>query len=233
MLEDQNGSLYNHSMDRGPVSSKRKRLSNLKSITKAKTKQLLTLDAAATDDDSDSEIDGPLENIEHDPAFHPSTLGKKESFHAGKTLGNLRSIGKVVIHPVEATKRKATKTTAGQLSKADRPYISKEADEYYLQAHDNLKRAESSASSRKGTTDEEHDSVIGDHRDNVQKIEAHRESLKAAWTTSRHVRRVRVVPKRHIAFPKNDYFVERDNDGNCVRYDWLKWLGYVCLHSQR
>ncbi|KAL2047929.1 hypothetical protein ABVK25_011198 [Lepraria finkii] len=47
-------------------------------------------------------------------------------------------------------------------------------------------------------------------------MEVHRESLRAAWTTRRHVRRVRVVPKR---------YVERDDGGNFVRYDWLGWLG--------
>ena len=97
----------------------------------------------------------------------------------------------------------------------------------FLQAHDNLKRAESTSSSKQGTSDEERNSLLGGHRDKIREIEEHRESLRAAWTTSRHVRRARVVPKRHINFPNNEYFLKKNERGELVGYDWLKWLGYV------
>lgn len=227
----QDGSSDDDSVNKGPGLSKRKRLSNLKSITKAKTKKLFKVDAAAVDDELEPEDEGVFENVEHDPAFHTGALVKEKRFQPGrtadKTLGHIKSLGKAVVHPVDSIKSKATRTTAGQLSKADRPYLSKKADEDYLLALDNLKRAESSSSSRKGTSDEEQKSIVSDYRHKVREIEAHRESLRAAWTTSRHVRRVRVVPKRHTDFPNNDYFVQRDGFGEFVYYDWLKWLGYV------
>ncbi len=227
----QDGSSDDDSINKGHGLLKRKRLLNLKSITKAKTKKLFNIDGATVDDESEPEDDGVFENIQRNPAFHTGALVKEKRFQPGKsadkTLEHIKSLGKAVAHPVDSIKSKATRTTAGQLSKADRPYLSKKADEDFLQAHDNLKRAESTSSSKKGTSDEEQESIISEHRERVREIEAHRESLRAAWTTSRHVRRVRVVPKRHIDFPNNDHFVQRDDSGKFASYDWLKWLGYV------
>lgn len=229
----QDGVSEDESVNKGPGLSKRERLSNLKSITKAKTKRLFKVDGPAADDESEFEDDGGFKNIEHDPAFHTEDLVKEKRFRQGKTadktLGHIKSLGKAVVHPVDSIKSKATRTTAGQLSKADRPYLSETADEDYLQAHENLKRAESSSSSKGGSSDKEHESNVSEHRDKLREIEAHRESLRAAWTTSHHVRRVRVVPKRQIELPSNDYFVQRDGSGDILYRDWLKWLGYVRL----
>ena len=221
------------SIDRMPDSPKRKGLAALTTRTKAKTKKLFHIDGAAKGNESDPDEDGVLDNIEHDPAFNTGSLIKKKRFRPGKTadktLSNIKSVGKAVVHPVDSIKRGATRTTAGQLSKAERPFLSKKADQEYLEAHDNLRRAESTSSSKQGTSDEEQESILGDHRERIREIEAHRESLRAAWTTSRHVRRVRVVPKRHINFPNNDFFLEDDGHGESRRFDWLTWLGYVCI----
>ena len=210
--------------------SKRRRLSRLT----RRTQKLFKLDDTMENDESEDAGEVSLDNINHDPAFNTCQLIKKKRFRPGrtadKTLSAVQSIGNAVIHPIKSAKSTATRTTAGQLSKAERPFLSQRADIELLQAHDNLKRAESTSSSKQGTSDGERESLIGGHRDRVQEIEKHRESLRAAWTTSRHVRRVRVVPKSHINFPDNEYFVERDKGGEVVRYHWLKWLGYVCLH---
>lgn len=216
------------SIEKMPGPSKRKQVSGLTRRTKAKTKKLFKLDAA------EDEGEGPLDNMNHDPAFNSSQLIKKKRFRPGKTadktLGAIQSIGNAVVHPIKSAKSTATRTTAGQLSKAERPFLSQKADTDFLHAHDNLERAESTRSSEQGTSDEEQESLIGGHRDKIQEMEEQRESLRVAWTTSRHVRRVRVVPKRHINFPDNEYFVERDDRGECVRYDWLKWLGYNLVY---
>jgi len=229
--EQEEGSSNDGSIDKTPGSSKRSRLSGLRSRTKAKTMKMLNMDGVAVADGSDSDDDGVFDNIEHNAAFHTSTLVKKKHFRAGKTadktLSNIKSLGKAVVHPVDSIKSKATRTTAGLLSKAERPFLSQKADQEFLEAHDNLKRVESRSPSRHGRSDEELETIIGGHRDKIREMEAHRESLRAAWTTSRHVRRVRVVPKRHIDFPVDDYFVERDDRGEFQSYDWLKWLGYV------
>lgn len=224
----------NGSLEKVPGLKKGKRLSGLTRRTKAKTKLLLKIDGAVVSEQSEDEEERPLDNIENDLAFNSSRMVKKKRFRPGKTadktFGAIQSIGNAVVHPIKSAKSTATRTTAGQLSKAERPFFSQKADMDLLQAHDNLKRAESTDSSRQRTSDQEQASLIGGYRDKVGEMEEHRESLHAAWTTSRHVRRVRVVPKRHINLPNHEYFVKRDKCGNFVRYDWLKWLGYVNLH---
>ena len=211
------------SMDKMPGPSNKKRLSGFK----AKTKKLFKLDGAVDDLSEHGEKD-PLEGMENNPAFNSSKLIKKRRFRPGKTadktVSAFQSIGNAVVHPIKSAKSTATRTTAGQLSKAERPFISQKADIEFLQAHDNLRRAESISSSKQGTSDEE--SLIGGHRDKIRELEGHRESLPAAWTTSRHVRRVRVVPKRHFNFSNNGHRNERQE---FVGDDWLKWLGHVIL----
>lgn len=224
------------SIDKMPGPSKKERLSGFTRRTKAKTKKFLKLDGAAVDEMSEHEEEGPLDSIKNDAAFNSSQLMKKKRLRPGKTadktLGAIQSIGNAVVHPVKSAKRTATRTTAGQLSKAERPFLSQKSDIEFLQAHDNLNRAESTSSSKQGTSDGEQESLIGSHRDKIREMEEHRESLRAAWITSRHVRRVRVVPKRHFIFPDNENFVHRNERQEFVRYDWLKWLGYViCIGS--
>ena len=219
------------SMDDIPGPTTRKRLSSLTGRTKAKTKKLFSLDGVDADDQSQGNQEDSLDILKNDPAFNSSQLIKKRRFRPAKTadkmLGAVQSLGNTVVHPVKSAKSTATRTTASQLSKAERPFLSQKADIKLLQAHDNLKRAESTSSSKRDMSDEEQDSLIDGHRDRFREMQEHRESLRAAWTTSRHV--VRVVSQRHIIFPDDEYFVERDEHGDFVRYEWLKWLGYVIL----
>ena len=211
--------------------SGRKRLSGFTRRTKTKARRMLNVNEAEVDSGSDCDEDGVLDGIDHNAAFHTNALVKKKRFRPGKaadkTLSNIKSLGKAVVHPVDSVKSKATRTTAGQLSKTERPFLSQKADQEYLEAHDSLKRAESTSPSKRNSFDDEENSTIGGHRDKVREMEAHRESLRAAWTTSRHVRRVRVVPKRHIDFPPNDHFIRQEGGEGLHHYDWLKWLGYV------
>ena len=171
--------------------------------------------------------------MEKNPAFQIGQLAEKRHTTprgvAGRTLGTMQSIAKSVIRPKKTIKSKATRTTASQLSKVERPYLSREADLEFLQAHDDLMRAESAGSSGEHTSDEHAGRVIEDHRNKVRELEAHRESLRAAWTTSRHVRRVKVIPTRAYPFPKKRYFENRDHEGNVTSLDWLTWIGYACF----
>lgn len=183
--EGQTSSSDDGSIDKMPGPSKRKQFSGLTRWTKAKTKRLLKLDGAAVDEMSEEEEEGPLDNMKNDPAFNSSQLIKKKRFRPGKTadktLGAIQSIGNAVVHPIKSAKSTATRTTAGQLSKAERPFLSQKADIEFLQAHDNLKRAESTSPSKQGTSDEEQESLIGGHRGKIREMEEHRESLRAAW----------------------------------------------------
>ncbi len=216
------------------VPGKTQRISNLKSRVKSKTKKVLGIDNTEDESDSESKERRPLQSIDNDPAFNPTQLSKQghdsPSTAAKKTKKAVKKIGTTIAHPIDTTKSAITRTTAGQLSKAERPYLSQKSDLDFLEAHDNLKQLESSSSSRKEDSDDEQDEIIGNHKDKIREMEAHRESLRVAWTTNRHVRRVRVVPKRHINFPEDEYFVERDANGRPVRYDWLKWLGYNLIY---
>ena len=220
----------NGSINRVEGGTKRQKLRALTSKTKAKTKKLLRIeDRESNDEGSDSQEHGVLRNLECDPAFSHNQLYKQKRWSDGKTayrpLGALESIATTVIHPKKAVKSKATRTTAGQLSKAERPFLSKRADLEFLEAHDNLYRAESSKSSRQVTSESEDDDLTVGYREMVKDMQAHRESLRAAWTTSRHVRRVRVVPKRHIEYRDRKFFTKKDSEGEHI--DWLSWLGYV------
>ena len=209
------------------------RLRNLKCKTKQITKNLLSVnDVKSVSDTGDD--DDVMENIIGDPAFNPGAIdsqrqrSKREGAKAA--LGHLGSFATSLTSPKDAIKGKATRTTAGKLSKADRPYLSRDADIEFLEAHDDLSRAESSRSSGPATPDEDRDQFIGGHRDKVHQMEAHRESLRVGYTTSRHVKRVRVVPKRHLDFPKRDAFFQTHRRGNGPsEYDWLKWIGYVLV----
>ena len=177
---------------------------------------------------------GPMKNVTQGPAFNPSQLVKKKRFNgavqAKKTLGAIQSLGSNLAHPKEAIKNKATKTTAKEFSKAERPYLSKNADLELLEAHENLKHIKNASSARLGQRDVEEDDTVVDHKEKIQRMEAQRESMRAAWFTSRQVRRVRVIAKRYMQYPELSSFAEFDSDGKVVRYDWLEWLGHILLY---
>ena len=236
LLQVQEGGSFDDETVESPRSSlAEERVSGFTTRTKAKAKKLFRIDGVGVNHEPTIEEDKVYDSVEHDAVFRTSDLTKAKRIRPSKTINktvnNIKSLGTAIVHPIDATKSKATRTTAGQLSKAERPFLSQNADKEYLQAHDNLKRAESLGSSKQGMSDEEQASIVETHRHKIREIEAHRDSLRAAWTTSHHVRRARVVPRSHIDFPDGEYFVEKGKDGGLVRYDWLKWLGYVRLHS--
>ena len=216
------------------TSSPKKKLQNLANRTKDKTVRLFnTSDGQPRAHIIDSEDGEALRAMRTDPAFHPNQLSTKhrsEKKLAVKALGNLQAIATGVLHPKQGVKGKATRSTAGRLSKIDRPYLSKNADLEFLEAHDDLHRAESSASSRLATSEDEGDLVPDNIREKVQRLEAQRESLRAAYTTSRLVHRVRVVPKLHIDAPEIEAYIE-NSEAEQKAYNWLRWLGCVgvCL----
>ena len=209
----------------------RKGLFGLARRAQTKTAKLWRTDGTGPHKQSKIVEESPQEMMENSPPFNSSRLGKKERFRLGKTtnrtLEAFQSIGNAVVHPVKSAKSTATRTTASQLSKTERPFLSQNADIELLEAHDNLQRVESLNLSKQQTSGEELQSLINGHRDEICEMEEHRESLRAAWTTIRHVRRVRVVPKQYINFPDNGLFIERGGQEDFVRYNWLKRLGYV------
>lgn len=210
--------------------TKKARLRSLKDKAKEKTKRLLSIDDAQI---QDGEVD-IAENIKSDPAFNPGFLRdkqqKKEREGGASPAANLSAVVTSIVSPKDAIKGKATRTTAGKLSKVQRPYLSKDADLEFLEAHNQLDRAESSRSSMQATTDDDNNSLVEGHKGRIDEMKAHRESLRVAWTTTRFVTRVRVVPKRHLDFPARKVFVKNAQEQSAwARYDWLKWMGHVLV----
>jgi len=218
-----------------PSPTKRAKLRGLGHKAKEKTKHLLSVgDARSPGGEEDV-----AQTIRGDPAFNPGYLYDKEKKSKRKSAlnaaANLGHLGKSVIHPVDAVKGKATRTAAGKLSQVQRPCLSKDADLEFLEAHDELDQAESSRNSRQATSDDDdQDSLVEGHRQKVEKLKAQRESLRVAWTTTRFVTRVRVVPKRHFDYPRRQAFVrDAEERRTWAHYDWLKWMGNVlCQLSQ-
>lgn len=207
---------------------KRQRLRLFSNKTKQKTKKILHFtNQKSLDENAYSEGVGIIKN---DPAFNPSMLEKQQHTTTDEPtrqgLGGLQSATTAVIHPIKSIKKKATKITAGKLSNAERPYLSQNADLDLLNAHKDMDQAYSSLSSRHDNLEDEGDEVAHNCRSKVAEIEAHRESLRVAWMTSKHISRVRVVPKRHIQYPDMaKFYVKGGNES--PKFDWLKWIGYV------
>ena len=220
-----------------PSSTTRYRIRNLASSTKAMTKNLINVKSKLPlSNDKFQAENSILQSIEDDPAFNPHKLVRKERLSIGgkadKTLRVVQTIATTTIHPKRAIKSKAARTTAGKISKAEHPHLSQRADLEFLEAYENSTRAASSRSSKDATSDEdEGDPLADDNRKKLRLLEEHRDSRRAAWTTSRHVDRVRVVPKRHIQFPDNDKFIDKNEDGHFIRYKWERWLGYVHISA--
>ncbi|KAL8793083.1 MAG: hypothetical protein Q9195_004289 [Heterodermia aff. obscurata] len=211
---------------------------SLKSKTKEKTKKLVSVNDAKLFSGTLHESDDIMDQITGDPAFNPGAIedqrrrSKREGVKAA--LDSMSSFATSLSSPKDAIKGKAARTMAGKLSKAERPYLSHGADIEFLDANDNLSRAESSLSSRQVTSDEELEDLIGGHRDKVNGMKAHRESLRVGYATSRHVKRVRVVPKRHLDFPTREPFFRSLREGGTPKkYDWLKWVGHILLWLSR
>ncbi|KAL9123381.1 MAG: hypothetical protein Q9187_000063 [Circinaria calcarea] len=220
------------SVDKSP---RRSKLRSLASLTKAKPKQLRNLASRASSalagDHGEPE---PLHSIHDDAAFNPGTLANRKTFSPGvsanKTREVLQSITTTIAHPRRTTIRKVKKATARTLSSVQGPHLSHREELEFLEAHDNLSRAEFTKSSRQSTSDDkdEDDAATNNFRDKISALEEHRESRRVAWTTN-HINRVRVVPKGNLKFPDHEAFVERDDSGSQVRYRWEKWLGHILI----
>ena len=213
--------------------SMRGKLRALKSKTKAKTKALLHPNHEdLLTIEGDREDGGALSNIQSDPAFHPTEVieqGNQQpdgpSGTVDKTLAALKNAGHVVAHPRSTIKSKAERSTAATLSTVHRPQLDHNADRELLQAHWDHSRAQSTRSGTHGLYTGI-DKDVEDSEAKIKELEENRESMRIAWTT-KHIDRVRVVPKEHMKMPGKEFFIEKDAKGAVMRYKWELWLGYV------
>ena len=218
-----------------PNKTTRARLRSVKEKSKDKAKKLFSKEEPLEDAqiEGDEHGSGLHSGIDEEPAFNPAHLDKQESStlsdvpHIAKKA--VKKVASVALNPKRAIQKQATKTSTGMISAGQQqPYLSHEDDRDFLNAHDNLLRAQSSQSLRQGSDQESDDETTKYCRRELEGLEAHRESLRVAWVTSRHIDRVRVVPHNRLDYPRYEAFIERDESGAFVRHKWERWLGYVC-----
>ncbi|KAL9586498.1 MAG: hypothetical protein Q9212_000858 [Teloschistes hypoglaucus] len=216
----------------GRSSSPRTKLRHLAGKTKRMTKKVFsTTERHDRQQDLVQDDDPATKVLEDDAAFNLKQLNTKHQSDKGlatKAKVNFQAIAAGLANPREAVKGKAVRSTAGRLSRMERPYLSKEMDHELLEAHDNLSRMQSSASSR---TSSGNDADLSDDecKERVEQLEARRESLRVAYTTSQFVRRVRVVPKRHADYPRQGDFVAKGVAQDGAINEWLIWIGHVLV----
>ncbi|MCJ1382052.1 hypothetical protein MMC17_005164 [Xylographa soralifera] len=214
--------------------SKKKKEPRLKARAKENTKSVLHIrgheDPVKVEDDQTH--DRVLSNIDDDPAFHPSQVideAEKQQQKPGstvdKSLHNLHSIGRAIIHPRKTAESKAHRKTAQQLARMQRPQLSDAADLEFLEAQGALDAGKNDTSANgisAGLSDWEKAKLLEDHRD----------STLVAWTT-KHIDRVAAIHKLQIKWPDAEAFIQRDEKGNVKRYRWERWLGYnIIFYTQ-
>ncbi|KAL8680061.1 MAG: hypothetical protein Q9186_003700 [Xanthomendoza sp. 1 TL-2023] len=213
------------------------KLRKLAGKTKQATKRLFnTTGTEERQDDLQGlswEGDAATQVLKIDPAFNPNQLDTEHRSgmaSAAKVRNTLQTVAAGVIHPKQGAKDKAARSTAGRLSKVERPYVSQNMDMEFLEAYDDFSRSQPVASSGKNAVEEDPHRSKRDRRERVERLEAERENLRAAHTMRRHVQRVRVVPKRQIKSPAKQHFMERNNNGEHAGYDWLRWIGLILVY---
>ena len=218
--------------------SKRHSIRKFSKKAKEKTKEILHVDGRETPSQKSSleneESDG-LGIVESDAAFNPKLLNEQKQDRTEVPGRNARramkSISAVIRNPKESLKTAVTKATAARLSKTERPYISQASDLELLEAHQKLDQTSSTRASNQWMSNEESpddEAISADkYRSKVEEIEAHRESLRVAWMTSRHISRVHVIPQSRIVFPHMPKSYFKAQDQAMARYEWLSWLGHV------
>ncbi|GAB7351096.1 hypothetical protein MBLNU459_g1562t1 [Dothideomycetes sp. NU459] len=207
--------------------SKRDRVKSLGHEAKARAKRFLRnrrLSPQEVEADEDEDHDDPYVDIRGNAAFEPGEVVGNNRIAVGgtadRTIGTLSAGIKAIIHPGHAIKRKAATTVAVQ----DRPYLSQNADQEFLEAHKGLAEAELACGGNA-----EGDARLKHHQDKVKELEELRESRKVAWITSRHVERALVVSKRDLPTPKKEDYTFVDENGK-QQLDWKAWL-YARQHS--
>lgn len=203
----------------------------LRAKAKAKTKKVLHIDSSPSSSDKDSVYEELYEN----PAFNPAKfLNKARIGQSGApakaiaVLEGLQGAAEAVMHPKSAITSRATRKTAGSLAKS-RPYLSRKADLDFLQAHEDLNEAKECAVDGDNSDEDLKNDAINDRAGHIESMERTRQSLRAAWVTTRHVQRVRAVnavPPPPVQ--REEFFIEKDDCGY-PEFQWGRWIAYVCF----
>ncbi|GAM84035.1 hypothetical protein ANO11243_020260 [Dothideomycetidae sp. 11243] len=152
----------------------------------------------------------PTDRLINNPAFDPSSLAEGHQTTPESTFGKVKdsliAAGKAVANPKRAIQQKA----ASKLATGDRPYLSQQADEDYIDAHADLTRCqdeEADSSSNKGSGTNETES-----RRRIKQLEEVRDARKVAWTTAEHMQRVAVFQAVTLGMPSPGQFTVVDRE---------------------
>ena len=220
---------HDDSLKHPPSPVSKNKLRTLKDATKSKSKKVLNIDSSNEQDEVRHA--SAMQKINEDPAFNSAKFLNRArigpSGYPDRAIGALQTTGEILINPKAAITRRAQKKAAAKLARS-RPYLSRQADLDFLEAHDDMRRAESSV----GSSDDE--DTIGQKRDKVGRAQKHiddlerrRQSMRVAWMTTRHVQRIRVVDViSPPPFPPDSFF-EKTDDCGATEFQWGKWIGYV------
>ncbi|TVY39143.1 hypothetical protein LOCC1_G007326 [Lachnellula occidentalis] len=214
------------------IATNRHTLQRVRQKFKITAKRALNIDSPEHEDVDKTPYAAAVEELNDSPAFNTSKLLNKSRIGSSgfpdKIIGLLQSTANAVLDPKEAIKSRATRKTAGKLAESH-PYLSRQADLDFLEAHDNLARAQNTQNSNfdeAGTAQRDED--IDDCEEHVRALENKRHDMRVAWITARHVQRVRVVDSIPPPFP-DDSFFEYQDDCGFPAFDWGKWIAYKAL----
>ena len=191
-------------------------------------------------DKGDRHKDQSISNTTDDAAFHPEAAKRHQLKHAKQngsindTKAALEVSKAAIIHPRKFVQDKVKRVAAGKISSIQKPHTLPNTGAELLEAYDAYSHSEGSRSSEDLSTSEASEEEAARRHSRakkkarLQKLEAHRDSMRVAWIT-RHTDRVRVVPKEHIKFPDKEDFIERDREGTVSQYKWKSWLGHLLV----
>lgn len=208
-----------------PRLSKRQRVLSIGRRAKAKTQSIFNANDRGTKSDmSKHDQTGALVNVTENPAFNSSKFSEPEPAKSkgNKLVSSLHDAAQKVAHPVQAVKSKA----AGKLATSETPFLSQKEDLEFIQAHEDLRSAQGSSRN----SDDDSASDLERKQDKVRELEAYRQSMRVAFTTSRHVTRVKAVRWNDTPFPSKKDYEEWDDHGKYVRFQWERYTSHVLLY---
>ena len=247
--EDQTSQWHCRGSDNSPKKSSPRRITRIGQATKAKAKRALHVaskevaskeskrnvfrkDIDVEANGHDHNEDDVLNGVTQNPAFNPKQLMRKDGFSLSGTIDATFGTTKGTLYAISHPKRAIKAKTARKLATPEHPYLSPEADLQLLAAHDEMIKIQSS---RTATSDDS-SSDLEDERERVEKkidnLESERAKARVAWITSRHIFRVRVVPKQQFAFPVRSDYYERNDNGTNGKFRYERYIGAVSVSER-
>ncbi len=210
------------SKQHSPHASHHASLKEIGHKAKSKTKKLLHIHDPLSSDGKHQDDESPANALASNPAFNPDQLGQSSSQTHTSLVGKATDAAHQAVQAITNPKQSLKQKIAGTIATDDAPYLSRKDDADFLEAN-----AERDLPPDLTSSDFEDDDHLERWTKVVSGLEAHREQLKVAWTTSRYVSRIRAVPKRPYEFPTIVDYRKKDPYGDDEQVDWVGYIGQV------